>query len=175
MAKLEDFTILTGDTANTIDAAMAIVDESYQVKAGHNRVPMDFNDRPVRGQIMSQDYDARDVVLGSRIGKIGRTTGYTEGTVTAVALRYFSVDNPSVRGIKIAYTNLLEVTWDSLNAATRPFSGPGDSGAVYFTLEPFRAIAIHIAAGRREDGTFVSYGCHLRPALEYFNCTLSPN
>jgi hypothetical protein len=36
---LEDFTNLTGSNTNSIDAAIAIVDADYQVKAGHNMIP----------------------------------------------------------------------------------------------------------------------------------------
>jgi hypothetical protein len=176
VASLEDFTILTNSTVNTIDAAIAVVDEPDKIKAGHNRIPPDFDRCPIHlwGRSLSQDYDAREVVLGTRVGKFGRTTGYTEGVVTAVALRHLAVANPSVKGLQIAYTNLMEIAWDPADSAHYPFSAPGDSGAVYFTLDPLQAVAIHIVGGKLEDGTRVSYGCHIRPALKHFNCQLSP-
>jgi hypothetical protein len=173
IATLEDFTILTSTVANTIDAAIAVVNPDYKLypKSNHNLIPPDLANCPVRGQKLSQEYDGRHVVLGTRIGKIGRTTGYTEGVVTAVGLAHLAVSNPSVKSQRIAFKNLIEITWDD----DKPFSAPGDSGAIYFTLDPLRAFAMHIVGGKREDGACVSYGCNLLPALGHFGCKLSPN
>jgi hypothetical protein len=177
---LEDFTLLTGNNANSIDAAVAVIDQGYNekyhvIRPGHNVIPKDFVECPLRGQKLDKIEDARMIQLGSRVGKLGRTTGYKEGTVTAVALAHLAITNNSVLGTRISYTNLLEVTWDPKGSPNYPFSQPGDSGALVFTLDPPRAIAIHIIGAKRSDGVNLSYACHLQPALQHFNCELSPN
>jgi hypothetical protein len=174
LAELEDFTILTAQAPNTIDAAIGtVVNPNNFPKSRHNLIPEDFHSCPVRGKKVCQLVDAREVALGTRVGKLGRTTGYTEGVVTAVSLAHLAVTIPAANPRDIAFKNIIEVTPDD---PEKPFSGPGDSGAMYFTLDdPPKAVAIHIIGGRREDGIRVSYGCHLQPALAHFGCRLSPD
>jgi hypothetical protein len=115
---------------------------------------------PWAGRSISRFADRKHIEVGMRIGKIGRTTCYTEGTLSALDVRRHSI-RTSTHG-NLAFGNLVEVTWDSIE---EPFTLPGDSGALYFVAESLKAVALHVAAGEHEDGRGVSFGCELLPML----------
>jgi hypothetical protein len=79
------------------------------------------------------------------VGKIGRTTGFTKGRVTA-----FELDGVTVRydlGL-LTFDNQVEVE----GAGQRAFSDGGDSGSMVFTDEGRMAGAL-VFAGSDQGGT----------------------
>jgi hypothetical protein len=184
LGKLANYSIITDVVPNSVDAACALLNTDYAgiiPKSGHNVIPREFERCPIRGQKIDKLVDATEVLLGARVGKIGRTTGYTEGVITAVELHQITITNNAVLGTSIKFDNVIEVSWDLVEEAAKqeavqtsiPFSGPGDSGSLVFTLDPPGALAIHIAGGKRTDGTGVSYACNLSVALEFLGCELA--
>lgn len=162
----KDFIEFSRQGRNSMDAAIAVMRENIQ--HSKNFIPYGLS-CPVEGQTLKAIVNPTTLNLGTRIGKIGRTTGYTEGTLTATDLEIVRIRN-SVLNYAIPFTNVIEITWDTDTA----FSAPGDSGAILFTLDPVRAVGIHFAGNRRKDTkkTGLSYACHLDSILQHFNASL---
>ncbi|MBY0514550.1 MAG: S1 family peptidase [Gemmataceae bacterium] len=157
IGNLADYAILSRGGANTLDAAYARLDSDV--------TPL--------GNLIPDSVGAPDSMVGERVlyvpnapldedeevAKVGRTTGYTQGILNAIA-----VDNVAVvvRGLGLVYfDNCLEVRWA---ADDRPFTRPGDSGSVVFTAYGQMAVGIHFAGGtaNRDGKQFnVSYACDL--------------
>lgn len=97
---------------NLLDLALAVVDDPERV--GGNSVP--------EGELSSA---VAQVLDGIAVGKVGRTTGHTTGTVTAVELDGVTVDYG--RGDAFTFDDCLEVEGD-----TGPFSAGGDSGSLVY-------------------------------------------
>jgi hypothetical protein len=162
----KDFIEFSRQGSNSMDAAIAVMPDN--IRYTRNIIPIGLG-CPVEGQALVSIVDPRTLPMGTRIGKVGRSTGYAEGTLTATALEIVRIKN-SVLNAQIPFTNVIEVTWD----ADLPFSKPGDSGAILFTLDPIRAIGIHFAGNNRQNQqkTGISYACHLDTVLTYFKAEL---
>ena len=160
----EDFIEFSCRGMNRLDAAIAVLKETVHDQG--NVLP-DGCGCPVAGQHLTQVIDPAELPLGTRIGKIGRTTGYSEGTLTAVSLSLVRIQN-SVTRCALPFTDIIEVTWDP----ERVYSAPGDSGAILFTLDPVRAVGIHFAGNKRKDGVGLSYACSLTAVLTHFHAGL---
>ena len=169
IATLGDHTTFSASGANYLDAAYAILDRDYLDQLLHpngNVVP----DRcPHAGTRIREVANYEKLGPNQKVAKVGRTTGWTVGTVGA-----FGVDD---RIINIPYhgnrrfDDLLEIQWDSPDA---PFTAPGDSGSLIFMLDRFAAVGLHFASGvLRIDGNrvHVSYACSLARVLQIFNLT----
>ncbi|MTD94360.1 hypothetical protein GIW81_08435 [Hyphomicrobium sp. xq] len=164
---LLDFTALSKTGANSVDAAVALIDEG--IEHTRNVVPpylsCDCAGKPIRGVV-----SALSLMEGTKLAKLGRTTGYTEGALTAqsvddVTILYHGVGN-------LRFDNVLEVTWPSLK---KPFSEPGDSGALVFDPGTMKAVGLHFAGGvllRDNKEVGVSYACDIRQVLDSLECTL---
>jgi hypothetical protein len=117
---------------NLLDLALAAVDDPAHV--GGNQVP--------EGTLSGVVEELLDGVL---VAKVGRTTGHTTGTVTAVELDGVSVDYG--RGDVFTFDDCLEVEGD-LGA----FSEGGDSGSVVYDRESLAAVGL-LFAGSSAGGT----------------------
>ncbi|MEX2282029.1 MAG: hypothetical protein WEE89_06060 [Gemmatimonadota bacterium] len=118
---------------NLVDAALA---EIYDDILFYPTYLRDFpsNARTVRGLADEESLD-----IGDRVRKIGRTTGFTSGRVTA-----FELDNVVVsydRG-NLAFDDQIEIE----GAGTGPFSDGGDSGSMIFDSDN-RGIGLLFAGG----------------------------
>ena len=170
IAKLSRFAVIVTGQRNLVDAAIAIMKDDADHES--NRIPKGF-DFPMEGQMIGEveDSDSMLELLGkdAPVCKIGRTTGYTEGTIGAVDLDNVPVRTPI--GI-VVFDNVIQVNWPS---NSKPFSEPGDSGSLVFTKEGPTAIGLHFAGGlRRVDGreVGVSYSCSISNVLDKLKASL---
>ena len=117
---------------NLLDLALAAVDDPAHI--GGNQVP--------EGILSGVVEELLDGVL---VAKVGRTTGHTTGTVTAVELDGVSVDYG--RGDVFTFDDCLEVEGD-----VGAFSEGGDSGSVVYDRESLAAVGL-LFAGSSAGGT----------------------
>lgn len=161
IGKLAEATMLSKAGTNTLDAAYSLL----------------LNKVAYTGNIIPESVGAPASSVGERIvyatnpelgedaelAKIGRTTGYSEGVLNAMGVDNLSVLVP---GIGLVYfDNCIEVRWKAEN---KPFTKPGDSGAVVFTIARQQAAGLHFAHGDAErDGKKfkVSYACALEAIM----------
>jgi len=98
------------------------------------------------------------------VAKVGRTTGYTEGRLSA---GFFDDVGLEVPGLGIVYfSRLFEI--ESPDAA-KPFAKPGDSGAAVFDVTTRSAFALIVGGGLWDDDgkpRMLVYSCDLAAALE---------
>jgi hypothetical protein len=102
--------------------------------------------------------------IGTRVAKVGRTTGLTRGTVIGVEGRVW-MNYPSGR---VRLRNLVLTRGDDR------FSLPGDSGAVLFREEDSAAVALHVGSNVEEDEPAVVYALshQLHDVLNRLDATL---
>jgi hypothetical protein len=98
----------------------------------------------------------RNVTLGTKVQKYGRTTGYTKGTVTAVnsTLSIGSTDGTAI------FVNQIEFT--GVNGLI--FGDHGDSGSLIVAADR-RPVALLFGG---DDVTHVAFGNPIQPILDYF-------
>lgn len=175
IAKLSRFIIVVKSKRNLVDAALAVIGKDIDerdIEHDSNRIPRGLG-YPMEGRMISEA-DPPESVLellkkDTPVCKIGRTTGYTEGTIGAVALDNVPVKTPI--GI-VVFDDVIQVNWESNN---KPFSEPGDSGSLVFTKENPTAIGLHFAGGeRRVEGKElkVSYSCNIFNVLKTLEASL---
>lgn len=99
---------------NKVDAAWAVIDSKYLEATLY----ADYAGKS-RGGLVKSD----DVVNRAKVWKVGRTTGLTRGTITAIELDGVAVGYPDFG--TASFDGQIEVT-----GATGPFSRPGDSGSL---------------------------------------------
>jgi hypothetical protein len=147
---------------NLIDAALAAVAAGVDIDAGLLRAILAGQDRQLAG--LGPEF----VDEGTVVHKIGRTTGATEGRVTA-----FDLDNVVVAYDtgNLRFDNQIEIE-GSGNAA---FSDGGDSGSLIVDGE-MRAIALLFAGGDTggSNGLGLTYANPIRTVLSSLNATLLP-
>jgi hypothetical protein len=112
VATLAAFERFTADRANRVDAAVAVVDAEVPLEPG--RLP--------GGPLVADPAEVDDVEPDERVEKVGRTTGYTLGRVSAV-----EVDGVAVQYDQGLYTFDDQIEIDGVAGA---FSAGGDSGSV---------------------------------------------
>lgn len=159
VAKLSNSVELSSDELNTLDVAIAHLRNGVQ-HAGNEFPKLSC---PVDGKSLGKILSFKDLEgLGKepRVAKVGRTSGYTQGVLTALNLRRLSVR--TARG-NHNFGELFEITWED-----KPFSKPGDSGACVFSLDGLDPFGIHFAS----DAKNRSYACSLINALSEFKATL---
>ena len=168
VALLADLVEISKAERNTVDAAIAVLLDGVEHES--NKIPSGLGCSK-EGHVLSQIMNFDEIPPQMRVSKIGRTTGYRQGRVTAVAVDGVPVYS-SYKG-NLIFDNLIEVEWLSSRV---PFSLPGDSGSLVFGEDPFRAIGLHFAGGTKEkNGTKtvgVSYACSLTQTLESLDASL---
>lgn len=114
-------------------------------------------------------------ILTEKVFKVGRTTGKTQGIVTAVGAPLVAdppPDNPA--GANVNATNLIEIKFDTSSTANGKnckgnpnFTEQGDSGSLVVD-EQQRAIGLHTHGHvNPHDHIKYSYSCHILPVLDY--------
>lgn len=155
IAQVHELIDISSSSANRVDAAVASLLPDIANNHLGNTVPP--GSWPDAGKHIGPIIAPRDVE-GAVVAKLGRTTGYTTGTVSAIDTTAI-VDIP---GLGNAYfENLLEIT----TPIKKPWSGPGDSGSLVFDRASLGAVGLHFAAGEiRLEGRrlHVGYACHLQ-------------
>jgi hypothetical protein len=109
-------------------------------------------------------------ILGPRqeVWKVGCTTGFTRGRVTAIGLSDLTVWTSFGN---IVFDDVVEIRPVS---GKKAFSAPGDSGSLVFTSD-LKAFGLHFAGGsvRRKGSQIpVSYCCSLLKVLDFFRLEL---
>lgn len=163
---LVDFTMLSPVGSQELDVAVAVLDDEGLIDAP-NVIPTDVpgcahGGRPIAGVIEPEDL-MRDTVLG----KVGRTTGWTMGAVSAIGIDNLPIFVPQL-GRNLRFDNMVEISWPS---PAEVFSGPGDSGSLVYDAGSMAAVGLVVAGGLLErDGKQVgiSYACSLSRALQIF-------
>ena len=134
---LTNYVTVDPEDANVSDAAIARLfpsafgadDEEDLLTLLSNNLP-DATCGKFSGQPVFFD-DTGYPGLGETVYKLGRTTGLTEGVVNAVSLDSMQIAWKSrSRPKKYLFNNMVEVKWSE--DKTKPFSNPGDSGAMVF-------------------------------------------
>jgi hypothetical protein len=115
---------------NHFDAAIALVTNQTIIK---------------RRQIFGINYDPTTVAAptpGMRVMKAGRTSGVTQGTISAVHVRGVQVDYGTPAAHRIAtYDDVVTIIGDN----GQPFSVPGDSGSVVVEMDSNHPVALLFA------------------------------
>jgi hypothetical protein len=158
VAKLAGAVDLTEDDLNQIDAAVGILNDDVDFT---NALPNGVSCAE-EGKILKKVLTLQELAkLGPEpfVCKVGRTTGYTMGRLTALDVKRLPVRTP--RG-NYAFGGILEVSWTD-----GAFSRPGDSGSVVYVASPLAGIGLHFAS----DGESKSYACLLEKVLDYFKAT----
>jgi hypothetical protein len=153
--------------ANTVDAAICLLDQTIQ--HCRNTVPPWCETRR-RGKKIAGTMSALDLRRGAKLAKIGRTTGYTEGILSAAAMNDITVFYHAAGNFR--FDNVIEITWTDLK---HPFARPGDSGSLVFDPKTMKAVGLHFAGGKiRRNGKMVgvSYACDIASVLSGLNCRL---
>lgn len=167
VAKLSRTVAIARNTSNNFDAAVA------ELLAGVNHdgnvIPDHF---PYQRQRLEREQDWNVLQPGQKVCKIGCRTGFTRGTVSAVAVDGLTVSVG--RNFLAVFDNVLEVRWESNR---KPFTRPGDSGSLVFTEDGLIPIGLHFAGGRiQKSGRSwigVSYACSLKGILTAFDARLA--
>jgi hypothetical protein len=155
VATLERAVRLRLDAPNAVDAALALVDPGIAIDertlAGDGAL--------APGVVPPEDAAA--------VRKVGRTTGRTEGEVTA-----FELD-----GVAVTYGELGTLRFDDQveigGTGAGPFSQGGDSGSLIYDAATRRAVAL-LFAGGEEGGEDVTYGNPIGAVLDALDATLRP-
>ncbi len=162
IGSLVDFSVLADAGSNLVDYAIARLDgveHAGNIVPVAANVPPELIGLPFTGVVAPEQLGPEPMVA-----KIGRTTGYVLGKLTAVSLDDVPVFVPGIGNVR--FDDVLEVTW----FGTRfPFSLGGDSGSVVFAPACRSAIGLHFAGGildmnGKELG--LSYACNLGTVLK---------
>jgi len=143
VAALLDFVPLKLSGSNLIDAAIAVIEDTVQLAP---------NALPGVGPFTIPDDDA--VLPGTKVMKLGRTTGLTHGEILATELDDLAVDYDIGTA---TFDHQLEIT----GLPDLPFSDRGDSGSLVLD-ENMRAIGLIFCGNpNANDGRGMSYANHL--------------
>lgn len=138
VAALEDFVHLHPNRINVADAALALIDDATSFDPAV----------PTLGTIQGV-VDAEDV---ENVAKVGRTTGLTQGRVTAIEVDDVVVD--FAMGL-VRFDGQIEIS----GANGRPFSAGGDSGSLIVDTDSSRALGLLFAGSDQggPDGVGLTY------------------
>jgi hypothetical protein len=128
---LVDFAELNPDGVNTVDCALALVDDGIEIDSAQVR-----GVGTLTGTVPVEQVDD--------VAKVGRTTGATSGTVTA-----FEVDNVVVQYDtgQLRFDDQIEIS----GTAAAAFSAGGDSGSLIVTGDGRLAVGL-LFAGSDQGG-----------------------
>jgi hypothetical protein len=135
---------------DNIDAAIAILDPDVETLG--NVIPdcPEVDEKRFRGCRIGPP--AADVVPGTEVIKVGRTTGLTRGRVSTVDIRNF---RPELRGRRrITFGQVHEIAWLD---GPKPFTRGGDSGSLILSEEKLEPLGIHFCAVPLTSGNARSY------------------
>ncbi len=160
VGRLRHWVRLKQNAANLVDAAMAAIKSELEYDASRLRALVNGGDRKLRG------VGPAFVDEGETVYKTGRTTGATEGRVTA-----FGLDNVIV-GYDIGnlrFDDQIEIE----GAGDRAFSDGGDSGSLIVNSE-MKAIALLFAGGDigGSNGQGLTYANPIQRVLSDLKATL---
>jgi hypothetical protein len=135
---------------NNVDAAIARLDAG-QDHLGNKIINLPCIPPTFRDRAIGAPRGAGYADIGARVVKLGRTTGFTEATVSAIDFQNLRVKFGT--GQSFTFSGIYEVIWD----AGTTFTAGGDSGSLVMTRDGLEPIGLHFAAVAGDDGSFVSY------------------
>jgi hypothetical protein len=162
VGKVGNFIVVDETQQNFADAALVIVSEAE--KTTGNKIPnlsgCEFAGQPVKPEPLAME----KLSPSTKVAKIGRTSGYTEGTVTSVA-----VSDLKIRSGKsnLSFFDAIEIA----GANYEPFSASGDAGALVFTVPELQPIGLVFAAARTSQH-YTAFACRLDRVLQVFQVEL---
>lgn len=163
IARVQDYVVLRKGHRNNVDAAIARL--SNDIPTDGNIVPRGYS-FPREGQPLGKPLTPDEFTAltpGTRVAKIGRTTGYTVGQLTSIDLGGVPVFTGTLGNI--IFDDVVEITWDK-----SPFSQAGDSGSIIFSEEGLRPLALLFAGSPQSRKT---YACALHRVLAEFDAVPS--
>ncbi|WP_046469020.1 hypothetical protein [Allosalinactinospora lopnorensis] len=154
VARLTAFSELRTDRPNLLDAAVARIDDSV----GHD--PEGYPGGAITD--VTAEVQERDEVR-----KLGRTTGYTRGYVTAFEVDGLRIDFPTG---DLLFDDQIEIS-----GAGGGFSDGGDSGSLIWTADEHAALGLLFAGSDigGPDGTGLTYANPMRAVLDEFDARLA--
>jgi hypothetical protein len=111
---------------------------------------------------------ASDLNLNDPVAKLGRSTGYTVGRVSAVNLLNLDVTCLNPRRARYMFSQVIEIAWED----GAPFGAAGDSGALVYRLADMRAIGLYFASFEGQGAESFSYAIQLDRVRDEYNLTL---
>lgn len=165
IARLHDYVELSRSIRNHVDSAIAVIRDDITFRG--NTIPHGVR-HPRPGELVKLG-DPLKLTANTVVSKIGRTTGFRQGFVTAIALDNVPVRTPIGN---LMFDDTIEIEWFP---DREPFTQPGDSGSLVFVEEDLSAIGLHFAGGHIKRGAKrigVSYSCNIRTVLEDYNASL---
>lgn len=165
IARLYNFVPLSRSQRNHVDSAIAVIRDDISFHG--NVIPIGLR-HPKQGKILKLG-DPLSLTAGTKVSKIGRTTGFRQGVVKAIALDNVSVRTPIGN---LMFDDTIEIEW---LPNKKPFSKPGDSGSVVFVEDDLSVIGLHFAGGHKKNNSRrigVSYSCNIRTVLKDYGVSL---
>jgi hypothetical protein len=160
VARLRFWVTLKKTGTNFVDAALAEVQPGIEIDAARLRELVNKRDRALTG--LGPDF----VDAGETVFKVGRTTGPTEGRVTA-----FDIDNLVVNYDmgNLRFDNQIEIE----GAGNQAFSDGGDSGSLIVNAG-MEAVALLFAGGDAggSNGLGLTYANSIHRVLKDLKSTL---
>ena len=143
---LLDFAPFRPSGGNLVDAAIAVTDDTIAITpnfiAGLGAITVPTDD------------GATPLLPGAKVFKLGRTTGLTQGTVTAIEVDDIAVDYDTG---PLVFDDQIEIT----GVPGTPFSDAGDSGSLVID-EQLRAIGLIFCGNAAAmDGAGLTFANHL--------------
>lgn len=168
IAELVDATILAPAGSQELDVAVAVLTEDAE---NDNMIPAHLGCAQ-SGRRLSGVVEPGNLKPFAKVCKVGRTTDWTMGTVSAFGIDNLPIYTPQLSR-NIRFDNVMEIRWDSPQS---PFTLPGDSGSVVYDPDTMAAVGLVFCGGVLGDGNAaygVSYACSLSAALQHFGVKLS--
>jgi hypothetical protein len=137
IARLQHFNSLIEDHEVSLDAAFALLNDGKQDPK--NVIPKGI---PQAGKRLTET-KVMPANLDLPVCKIGRTSKYTMGMLSAVAVSA-TLEYPGLGDVKL--TGMLEVQWET---PEKEFSQPGDSGSAVYRPDTMEVLGIVVGGGVR--------------------------
>lgn len=153
VAKLHDFSPFVAARPKNLDAAVALMNDT--VPHTGNVIPdLPCVPKPFRGQPVGKPLPALNLEAGLRLLKVGRTTGFTEATLSGVDFAGVSVQFQTAKSTEtFTFFGVHEVLWDAgtENDPDKRYSAPGDSGSLVMTYDGLHPIGLHFTSAQVHD------------------------
>jgi hypothetical protein len=167
VARLSTRIRYTSGRQHRLDAAFAELLPGIEVTG--NVVPPDFPDAGKRIELVAA---ADATLLNAAVAKIGRGTGFTQGHVTSVSIQnlkvYVGKGKGSSKDETFEFDEVIEIT-----GSDQAFSGPGDSGALVYSVPDYAAVGLVFASTSISDGKNVTYAIPVAKIFDAFSLRLA--
>lgn len=157
---LANYSELVRATANQTEVAVACLDTDLWRYTG-NTVPASCGSPDAGRSLTLMDDPLSELDYDIMVCKVGRSTGYTEGRLRAIAIDGLTIS--FTNGRNYVFDNVIEIRSEN---GKQPFALSGDSGSVVYKKDGLAAFGILFAGGTRADNVQVNYCCDLKTGLD---------